>query len=222
MEQPGLFDIDDRLKAPSTKADARKRLNTIVDCERFRLILMQVIPRSNGRKGSRPCYDRVFMRKVPIAQRSDSLSDERVELLIKDRLSLMQFQRLALSAPIPERDRGRGFFRLLHDDAKITLPPLRPIVERSIDISFFGYALINRKKFLTRNADFLAQLNGFLYCAVLTDRFSWRKERRKSSHVRRSISPRTARSASIFTETTIRISNGTAASNRVLRRVLSS
>ncbi len=42
------------------------------------------------------------MWKVLILQASHSLSDERTEFLIKDRLSLMRFLGLGLSDPVPD------------------------------------------------------------------------------------------------------------------------
>lgn len=100
--QPGFFDVDERLKELSAKGDALERLNAIVDFERFRPVLMQAIPCSDGSKGGRPRYDQVFMFKVLVLQASHSLSDERTEFLIKDRLSFMRFLRLGLADPVPD------------------------------------------------------------------------------------------------------------------------
>ena len=85
--QPGFFDIDERLRDLSAKGDALERLSAIVDFELFRPDLMRAVPRSDGAKGGRPPFDRAFMFKVLILQASHSLSDERTEFLIKDRLS---------------------------------------------------------------------------------------------------------------------------------------
>jgi len=54
------------------------------------------VPRSDGSKGGRSPFDHVFMWKVLILQASHSLSDERTEFLIKDRLSFMRFLGLGL------------------------------------------------------------------------------------------------------------------------------
>lgn len=102
MKQPGFFDIDDRLKALSTKGDALEKLSGLVDFEQFRSLLTQAIPRSDGSKGGRPAYDLVFMFKVLILQASHSLSDERTEFLIRDRLSFMRFLGLSLADPVPD------------------------------------------------------------------------------------------------------------------------
>jgi transposase, IS5 family len=53
-------------------------------------------------KGGRPPFDHVFMFKVLVLQASHSLSDERTEFLIKDRLSFMRFLGLGLADPVPD------------------------------------------------------------------------------------------------------------------------
>ena len=57
----------------------------------FRAALQQAVPRSDGSKGGRPPFDHVLMFKVLVLQTMHSLSDERFEYLIKDRLSFMRF-----------------------------------------------------------------------------------------------------------------------------------
>ena len=100
--QAGFFDVDERLKELSAKGDALERLNEIVDFELFRPDLVRAVPRSDGSKGGRPPFDLVFMFKVLVLQASHSLSDERTEFLIKDRLSFMRFLGLDLADPVPD------------------------------------------------------------------------------------------------------------------------
>ena len=100
--QSGFFDIDERLKELSAKGDDLERLNAIVDFEAFRPDLARAVPRSDGAKGGRPAFDHVFMFKILILQASHSLSDERAEFLIKDRLSFMRFLGLGLSDAVPD------------------------------------------------------------------------------------------------------------------------
>ena len=100
--QTGFFDVDERLKELSAKGDALERLNAIVDFEAFRPDLAQAVPRSDGSKGGRPAFDHVLMWKILILQASHSLSDERTEFLIKDRLSFMRFLELGLSDAVPD------------------------------------------------------------------------------------------------------------------------
>src|SRR5215210_257785 len=100
--QAGFFDVDERLKDLSAKGDHLERLSAIVDFELFRLDLTRAVPRSDGSKGGRPPFALVFMWKVLILQASHSLSDERTEFLIKDRLSFMRFLGLGLADPVPD------------------------------------------------------------------------------------------------------------------------
>ena len=66
---------------------------------------------------------------------------------------------------ILDKDRANSFFRVLPENAKIDNPngALRPIDERSIDISFFGNMSNKREKFFLRNADFFAMHECFFY-----------------------------------------------------------
>src|ERR687894_263800 len=100
--QAGFFDLDQRLKELSAKGDDLERLNAIVDFEAFRPDLARAVPRSDGSRGGRPPFDPVFMFKILILQASHSLSDERTEFLIKDRLSFMRFLELGLADPVPD------------------------------------------------------------------------------------------------------------------------
>jgi IS5 family transposase len=100
--QAGFFDLDERLKDLSAKGDTLERLNGLVDFEMLRPDLARAVPRSDGAKGGRPAFDHVFMFKVLILQTSHSLSDERTEFLIKERLSFMRFLGLSLADVVPD------------------------------------------------------------------------------------------------------------------------
>ena len=100
--EPGFFDVEERLKELSAKGDDLERLNAIVDFEMFRADLERAVPRSDRSRGGRPPYDQVLMFRVLILQSSHSLSDERTEYLIKDRLSFMRFLGLSLAQSVPD------------------------------------------------------------------------------------------------------------------------
>ena len=96
--QPGLFDIEERLGDLSAKGDDLKRINALVDFEAFRPELERAVPRSDRARGGRPPYDHVSMFRLLILQASHSLSEERTECLVKDRLS---------ARTLPRGDAGR-------------------------------------------------------------------------------------------------------------------
>jgi IS5 family transposase len=100
--QAGFFDFDARLKDLSAKGDDLERLNGMIDFEQFRADLERAVPRADRSKGGRPPFDHVFMFKVLILQSMHSLSDERAEYLIKDRLSFMRFLGLGLADAVPD------------------------------------------------------------------------------------------------------------------------
>src|SRR5919202_2716097 len=100
--QAGFFDVEERLQELSAKGDHLERLSAIIDFELFRSDLEQAVPRADRTKGGRPAFDHVFMFKVLVLQASHSLSDERTEFLIKDRLSFMRFLGLGLADPVPD------------------------------------------------------------------------------------------------------------------------
>jgi len=99
---PGFFDFDGRLAELSAKGDDLERVKALVDFEMFRPALEAAVPRSDRSKGGRPPFDHVLMFKVLILQTMHSLSDERTEFLIKDRLSFMRFLGLGLADPVPD------------------------------------------------------------------------------------------------------------------------
>ena len=102
MEQPGFFDMSDRLRELSAKGDDLERIAALVDFNQFRPELERAVRRSDGSKGGRPGFDRVLMFKVLLLQAMHGLSDERCEYLIKDRLSFMRFLGLGLADPVPD------------------------------------------------------------------------------------------------------------------------
>jgi transposase, IS5 family len=77
-------------------------VKALVDFEIFRAALEAAVPRADRLKGGRPPFDHVLMFKVLILQAMHSLSDERCEYLIKDRLSFMRFLGISLADAVPD------------------------------------------------------------------------------------------------------------------------
>ena len=91
VRQIGMFDVEDRLARLSEKGDDLERLQAVVDFELFRPELERAVPRADRSKGGRPPFDHVLMFKVLILQTQNSLSDERTEFYLRDRLTWMRF-----------------------------------------------------------------------------------------------------------------------------------
>ena len=139
--QAGFFDLDERLRELSAKGDTLERLNGLVDFELFRPDLERAAPRADRSRGGRPPFDHVFMFKVLILQASHSLSDERTEFLIKDRLSFMRFLGLGLADPVPDANTIWSFRETL---TRATLND-----RAAIEMLFLSYeAVLTRAGFL--------------------------------------------------------------------------
>jgi len=128
--QAGFFDVEERLKELSAKGDALERLNTVVDFELFRADLERAVPRSDGSKGGRPAFDHVLMFKVLVLQASHSLSDERTEYLIRDRLSFMRFLGLRLADTVPDANTIWTFREALTRARLAGKPAMEALFER--------------------------------------------------------------------------------------------
>ena len=62
---------------------------------------MKALKYSDRRRGGRPPHDPVMMFKILILQALYSLSDDKAEFMIRDRLSFMRFLGLSLGDPVP-------------------------------------------------------------------------------------------------------------------------
>jgi transposase len=100
--QPGLFDVDERLKRLSELGDELLGFAGAVDFEIFRGDLVSALGYSDGARGGRPPFDPVMMFKILVIQAANNLSDERAEFLINDRLSFMRFLGLGLADRVPD------------------------------------------------------------------------------------------------------------------------
>lgn len=91
MDQSGFFDIDERLARLSGLGDQLEAFSRAVDFELYRPELEKTLFDSDGSKGGRLPFDAVMMLKILVIQTINTLSDERTEYLINDRLSFMRF-----------------------------------------------------------------------------------------------------------------------------------
>ena len=100
--QPGLFDVEERLRRLSDIGDQLEAYAAVVDFELFRPDLEAALGYSDGVKGGRPPYDPVLMFKILVIQAQNGLSDDKAEFLINDRMSFMRFLGLGLSDRVPD------------------------------------------------------------------------------------------------------------------------
>lgn len=115
MKLSGLFAIGDHLKRLSETGDPLETLSRIIDFEAFRAVLAAGLGYSDGAKGGRPPYDPVVMFKVLILAAQNNVSDERMEFLIRDRLSWLRFLGFGLGDRTPDENTIRLFReRLTH------------------------------------------------------------------------------------------------------------
>ena len=70
----------------------------------FRAPLEAALGYADGSKSGRPPYDPVAMFKILVLAAQHTASDERMEFLIRDRLSWMRFLGFELGAPTPDRN----------------------------------------------------------------------------------------------------------------------
>ena len=104
MRQAGLFGLSDQLKRLSDCGDPLETMGRVVDFEVFRPALEKALAYGDGAKGGRPPYDPVAMFKVLILAAQNTVSDARMEFLIRDRLSWLRFLGFDLGAVDARRE----------------------------------------------------------------------------------------------------------------------
>ena len=109
MCQAGLFGLSDQLKRLSDCGDPLETMGRVVDLEVFRPALDDALAYSDGAKGGRRPYDPVAMFKVLILAAQNTVSDARMEFLIRDRLSWLRFLGFDLGAVTPDENTIRLF-----------------------------------------------------------------------------------------------------------------
>ena len=122
--QPGLFDVQERAEQLTKMGDPLVGLKARIDWEAFRPQLERVHekPRKSA-AGAKP-YDVVLMFKMLVLQQLHNLADEKVEYLVRDRISFMRFLGLQLEDRVPdgnsvwlfrERLKTAGLFEVLFE-----------------------------------------------------------------------------------------------------------
>ena len=109
MRQSGLFGLSDQLKRLSNCGHPLETMGRVVNFEVFRPALEKALAYGDGARGGRPAYDPVAMFKVLILASQNTVSDARMEFLIRDRLSWLRFLGFALGAVTPDENTIRLF-----------------------------------------------------------------------------------------------------------------
>lgn len=97
-----FFDEISRLERLSELGDSLVKLKAAVDWEMFRPLLNEIFVSNDTRLGGRKRYDRVLMFKILILQELYSLSDDKLEYMINDRLSFQRFLDMTLGDDVPD------------------------------------------------------------------------------------------------------------------------
>ena len=100
--QPGLFDLEERLRQLRQEGDPLVRLNEAIDWEIFRPWLEMVRDKERKSNAGRPPFDEVLMFKILVLKSLYNLGDDAVEFQIRDRLSFMRFLGLGLNGRVPD------------------------------------------------------------------------------------------------------------------------
>ena len=120
--QPGFFDVQDRAGQLTRMGDPLVGLNVQIDWEAFRTDLERVHEKARRSAAGAKPYDVVLMFKMLVLQQLHNLADEKVEYMVRDRLSFMRFLGLQLEDRVPdgnsvwlfrERLKKAGLFEVL-------------------------------------------------------------------------------------------------------------
>ena len=100
--QFSFFDLERRLEKIHELNDFLPRLNALVPWETFRYQLDKVREKERLSNAGRPPFDVVLMFKVLILKSLYNLSDDMTELMIRDRISFMEFLGLSFADRVPD------------------------------------------------------------------------------------------------------------------------
>ena len=101
-QSPGFFDVELRVQWLEAKGDPLSRLDTVIDWEGFRPLLVQALAKPANGPGGRPANDPVKMFKLLVVQRYYNLSDEQTEYQVSDRLSFQKFAGWTVADKVPD------------------------------------------------------------------------------------------------------------------------
>ena len=102
MKQMGFLDEDRRLSRLSEMGDPLEKVSRVVDWEMFRPLLNKVFHKEERGAGGRPPWDYILMFKILLLQAWYSISDDKTEYMINDRLSFQRFLGLSLGDKVPD------------------------------------------------------------------------------------------------------------------------
>jgi IS5 family transposase len=100
--QPGFFDVQERAAQLTRMGDPLVELKAQIDWEAFRAQLQRVHDKERKSAAGAKPYDVVLMFKMLVLQHLHNLADEKVEYLVRDRLSFMRFLGLQLEDRVPD------------------------------------------------------------------------------------------------------------------------
>jgi transposase len=102
MSQPSFFDVEYQLDKINQINDFLCRLEELIDWSIFFDLLNQVRSYEKKSHAGRPAFDVLLMFKILILKTVYNLSDDQVELQIRDRLSFRAFLGLNFSDTVPD------------------------------------------------------------------------------------------------------------------------
>ena len=102
MKRTTLFDEENKLEILSKIGDPLERIAKAVDFEVFRKTLVGSFEKKDPSQGGRRPIDKVLLFKILILQEYYSLSDDKIEFHINDRLTFMRFLGLGLGEKSPD------------------------------------------------------------------------------------------------------------------------
>jgi transposase len=91
-----------RLSRLSDMGDPLAKISRAIDWELFRPVLNEIFRKTGNGVGGRPPWDYVLMFKILLLQSWYSISDDKTEYMINDRMSFQRFLGLSLEDKVPD------------------------------------------------------------------------------------------------------------------------